>query len=118
MLSEHICDITICATFRAIFRYCAIFKAIFRYFEPSIVILASVERLQNGNEEKTKTQMTQYSKNGAKIWRQNNLNEFNRVSSFSFRNPSGILLVTFNYRGRGTCGPSTLNYSLNGAANA
>ena len=28
-----------------------------------------------------------------------------------------ILLVTFNYRARGTCGPSTLNYSLNGAAN-
>ena len=29
-----------------------------------------------------------------------------------------ILLVTFNYRARGTCDPSTLNYSLNGAANA
>ena len=27
-----------------------------------------------------------------------------------------ILLVTSNYRG--TCGPSTINYSLNGAANA
>ena len=30
----------------------------------------------------------------------------------------GILLATFNYRARGTCDPSTLNYSLNGAANA
>ena len=29
-----------------------------------------------------------------------------------------ILLVTSNYRARGTCGPSTLNYSSNGAANA
>ena len=29
-----------------------------------------------------------------------------------------ILLATFNYRARGTCGPNTLNYSLNGAANA
>ena len=29
-----------------------------------------------------------------------------------------ILLATFNYRARGTCGPRTLNYSLNGAANA
>ena len=29
-----------------------------------------------------------------------------------------ILLATFNYRARGTCGPSTLNYPLNRAANA
>ena len=28
-----------------------------------------------------------------------------------------ILLDTFSYRDRGTCGPSTLNYSLNGVAN-
>ena len=29
-----------------------------------------------------------------------------------------ILLATFNYRARGTCSPSMLNYSLNGAASA
>ena len=29
-----------------------------------------------------------------------------------------ILLATSNYRARGTFGPSMLNYSLNGAANA
>ena len=29
-----------------------------------------------------------------------------------------ILLATFNYRARGTCGPNTFNYSLNEAANA
>ena len=29
-----------------------------------------------------------------------------------------ILLATFNYRACGTFGPSMLNYSLNGAANA
>ena len=29
-----------------------------------------------------------------------------------------ILLATFNYRARGTYGPSTLNYSVNGAVNA
>ena len=29
-----------------------------------------------------------------------------------------ILLAIFNYRARGTCGPNTLNYPLNGEANA
>ena len=47
---------------------------------------------ENGNEDKTKTEMTQsfcqYSENETEIWRQNILNQFNRVSSFSFRNLS------------------------------
>ena len=38
-------------------------------------------------------------------------------TSIMYACPS-ILLATFNYRARGTCGPSTLNYSLNGASNA
>ena len=37
--------------------------------------------------------------------------------ALSYPCPS-ILLATFNYRARGTCAPCTLNYSLNGAANA
>ena len=51
--------------------------------------IKSLERLR---EDKTKTQMTQsfhqYSEDETKIWRQNILNQFNRVSSFSFRNLS------------------------------
>ena len=47
---------------------------------------------ENGNEDKTKTEITQsfyqYSENETEIWRQNILNQFNRVSSFSFRNLS------------------------------
>ena len=46
-----------------------------------------LERLRNENEDKTKTQMTQsfnqYSENETKIWRQNILYQFNRVSSSS-----------------------------------
>ena len=45
----------------------------------------TLERLRNENEDKTKTQMTQsfnqYSENETKIWHQNILNQFNRVSS-------------------------------------
>ena len=55
----------------------------------------ALERLRNENEDKAKTQMTQsfnqYSENETKIWRQNILNQFNRVfvlSSFLFRNLS------------------------------
>ena len=44
-----------------------------------------IERLRNENEDKTKTQMTQtlnqYSGNETKIWRQNILNQFDRVYS-------------------------------------
>ena len=46
---------------------------------------------------RTKTQMTQsfnqYSENETKIWRQNILNQFNRVSSFSFRNLSVASMI-------------------------
>ena len=51
--------------------------------------LRIIERLRNENEDKTKTQMTQsfnqYSENEIKIWRQNILNQFNRVSSSCLR---------------------------------
>ena len=60
------------------------------------VLVMAVEKLRNENEDKTMTQMTQsfnqYSENETKIWRQNILNQFNRVSLvlslFSFRNLS------------------------------
>ena len=49
------------------------------------VISDILERLRNENEDETKAQMTQsfsqYSENEAKIWGQNILNQFNRVSS-------------------------------------
>ena len=52
------------------------------------VDMGKIERLRNENKDKTKTQMTQsfnqYSENETKIWRQNILNQFNRVSSFCF----------------------------------
>ena len=48
----------------------------------------TVERLRNENEGKTKTQMmesfNQYSENETEVWRQNILNQFNRVSSSFF----------------------------------
>ena len=51
-----------------------------------------IERLQYKNEDKMKTEMTQlfnqYSENETKIWRQNILNQFNRVSSFCLRSHS------------------------------
>ena len=65
-----------------------------------------IERLRYENEDKTKTQMTQsfnqYSENYTKIWRQNILNQFNRVSSSclrSFRNLSDdVTLLRRNIR--------------------
>ena len=65
-------------------------------------IYLSIERLRNENEDKTKTQMTQSfnqcSQNETKIWLQNILNQFNRVSSSClrshFRNLSNALLIT------------------------
>ena len=43
---------------------------------------SSIERLQNENEDKTKTQsFNQYSGNETNIWCQNIINQFNRVSS-------------------------------------
>ena len=57
----------------------------------------SIERLRNENEDKTKTQMTQsfnqYSENETKIWRQNILNQFNRVSSSCLRSHFVISLI-------------------------
>ena len=47
-----------------------------------------LERLRNENEDKTKTQMTQsfnqYSENETKIWHQDVLSQFNRVSRLVF----------------------------------
>ena len=57
----------------------------------------SLERLRNENEDKTKTQMTQsfnqYSENETKIWHQNILNQFNRVSSSCLRSHFVISLL-------------------------
>ena len=56
-----------------------------------------IERLRNENEDKKKTQMTQsfnqYSENETKIWRQNILNQFNRVSSSCLRSHFVISLM-------------------------
>ena len=56
-----------------------------------------LERLGNENEDKTKTQMTQssnqYSENETMIWRQNILNQFNRVSSSCLRSHFVISLL-------------------------
>ena len=56
-----------------------------------------IERLRNENEDKTKTQMTQssdqYSENETKIWYQNILNQFNRVSSSCIRSLFVISLI-------------------------
>ena len=58
---------------------------------------ATTERLRNENEDKTKTQMTQtfnqYSENETEIWRQNILNQFNRVSSSCLRSHFAISLI-------------------------
>ena len=57
-----------------------------------------IERLRNKNKDKTKTQMTQsfnqYSENETKIWRQNVLNQFNRVSSSCLRSHFVISLTS------------------------
>ena len=51
------------------------------FTEASKFLNSIVERLQNENEDKTKTQMTQsfnqYSENEIKIWHQNMPNQFN-----------------------------------------
>ena len=61
------------------------------------VHLLVIERLRNENEDKTKTQMTQsfnqYSENETKIWHQNIINQFNRVSSSSLRSHFVIFLI-------------------------
>ena len=58
----------------------------------------TIERLRNENEDKTKTQMmqsfTQYSENETKIWHQNILIQFNRVSSSCLRSHFVISLIT------------------------
>ena len=55
------------------------------------------ERLRNENEDKTKTHMmqsfNQCSENETKIWRQNILNQFNRVSSSCLRSHFVISLL-------------------------
>ena len=60
-------------------------------------VMQQLERLRNENEDKTKTRMTQsfnqYSENETKIWRQNILNQFNRVSSSCLRSHFVISLL-------------------------
>ena len=57
-----------------------------------------IERLRNENKDKTKTQMTQsfsqYSGNETKIWCQNALNQFNRVSLSCLRSHFVISLTS------------------------
>ena len=57
----------------------------------------SLERLQSEKEDKTKTQMTQsfnqYSENETKIWRQNILNQLNRVFSSCLRSHFVIFIT-------------------------
>ena len=59
--------------------------------------VSSIERLRNENKDKMKTQMTQsfnqYSENETKIWRQNILTQFNRVSSSRLRSHFVISLM-------------------------
>ena len=59
-----------------------------------------IERLRNENEDKTKTQMTQsfnqYTENETTVWRQNILNQFNRVSSSCLRSQFVISLMFVN----------------------
>ena len=61
-----------------------------------------IERLRNESEDKTKTQMTQsfdqYSENETKIWLQNILNQFNRVSSSCLRSDFVIFLICVGRR--------------------
>ena len=56
-----------------------------------------IERLRNENKDETNTQMTQsfnqYSENETKIWRQNILNQVNRVSSSCLRSHFVISLI-------------------------
>ena len=57
-----------------------------------------LQRSRNENEDKTKTKMAQsfnqYSENETNIWRQNILNQFNRVSSSCLRSHIVISLLT------------------------
>ena len=61
------------------------------------VVTEIVERSRNENEDKTKTQMAhsfnQYSETKTEIWRQNILNQFNRVSSSCLRSQFVISLM-------------------------
>ena len=61
-----------------------------------------IERLRNENEDMKKTQMrqsfNQYSENETKIWRQNILNQFNRVSSSCLRSHFVISLMFCPWR--------------------
>ena len=63
----------------------------------SASVLVTIERLRNENEDKTKMQITQsfnqYTENETKIWRQNILNQFNRVSSSCLRSHFVISLM-------------------------
>ena len=53
-----------------------------------------IERLRNEDQDKTKTQsFNQYSENKTKIWGQNILNQFNRVSSSCLRSHFVISLI-------------------------
>ena len=61
-------------------------------------LILITQKLRNENEnKKTKTQMTQsftqYSENETKSWRQNILNQFNRVSSSCLRSHFVISLM-------------------------
>ena len=77
----------------------AIFKMKCCLWDPRRLDLEKIERLRNENEAKTKTQsFNQYSENETKIWRQNILNQFNRVSSFCYRSHFVISLVTREQR--------------------
>ena len=61
-------------------------------------IIFNVNRSLAAHEDKMNTQMTQscnqYSENETKIWRQNILNQFNRVSSSCLRSHFVISLIT------------------------
>ena len=66
----------------------------------SVFLYGIIEILRNENEDKTKMQMTQsfnqYSENETKIWHQNILNQFNRVSSPCLRSHFVISLIAVN----------------------
>ena len=78
--------------------------------------LEQIERLQNENEDKTKTQMmqsfNQYSENETKIWRQNILNQFNRVSSSCFPSHFVISLIFINKHQSGFIRTKSTDYHL------
>ena len=68
-----------------------------------------LERLRNEKKDKTKTQMTQsFNQNETKIWRQNILNQFNRVSSSCLRSHFVISLSIDDYATDGEPGVVSL----------